>query len=156
FMPPNTGTFGEFGWSGILRGAAVIFVAYLGFDAVSTAAQEATHPKRDLPVGILASLAICSVLYIATAAVLTGLVPFARLNVPDPIALGIDATGLLWLRPAVKLGAIAALSSVMLVLLLGQPRIFLSMSRDGFLPTAFQKVHPHFRTPYVATAITGL
>lgn len=155
-LPPNTGTFGEFGWSGVLRGAAVIFVAYLGFDAVSTASQEARNPKRDVPIGMLGSLAICAALYIATALVLTGLVPYQSLSVADPIAVGIDATGVRWLRPVVKLGALAALSSVALVLLLGQARIFLAMSHDGLLPRIVGAVHPRFRTPHVTTAVTGV
>jgi APA family basic amino acid/polyamine antiporter len=126
FLPPNTGHFGEFGWSGVLRGAAVVFFAYIGFDAVSTAAQEARNPQRDMPRGILVSLAICAVLYVAVALVLTGLVPYTQLNVADPIAVGINAAGpsLQWLRLLVKAGAIAGLSSVILVLLMGQPRIF--------------------------------
>lgn len=155
FIPENTGTFGEFGWTGIFRGAAVIFFAYIGFDAVSTAAQEAKNPQRDLPIGILGSLAICTVLYILVGLVLTGIVPYPKLAVPDPIAVGIDATGLTWLSPFVKLGAIAGLSSVILVMLLGQPRIFFTMANDGLLPPAFAKVHPKFKTPYISTIITG-
>lgn len=158
FMPKNTGVFGQFGWSGLLRGAGVVFFAYIGFDAVSTAAQESRNPQRDMPVGILASLAICAVLYVAVSLVLTGLVPYTKLGVPDPIAVGIDAAGpsLFWMRPLVKAGAIAGLSSVIMVLLLGQTRIFFSMSKDGLLPSFFARVHPRFQTPYVATLVTGV
>ncbi|HET7459404.1 MAG TPA: amino acid permease [Gemmatimonadaceae bacterium] len=155
FVPPNTGEFGHFGWSGVLRGAAVMFFAYIGFDAVSTAAQEARRPQRDMPIGILASLAICTVLYIAVAVVLIGIVPYTRLNVADPLAVGIDATGLTWLSPVIKVSALFGLFSTMLVQLLGQTRIFYSMSRDGLLPDAFGRVHPRFRTPHVSTALTG-
>ena len=155
FVPPNTGSFGSFGWSGVLRGAGVMFFAYIGFDAVSTAAQEAKNPQRDMPIGILASLAICTVLYIAVAIVLIGIVPYPKLNVADPLAVGIDATGLTWFSPVLKVSALFGLFSTMLVTLLGQTRIFYSMSRDGLLPGLFQKVHPTFRTPYVSTALTG-
>jgi len=155
FIPPNTGSFGHFGWSGILRGAGVMFFAYVGFDAVSTAAQEAKNPQRDMPIGILASLAICTVLYIAVAIVLLGIVPYSKLNVADPLAVGVDATGLTWFSPVLKVSALFGLFSTMLVTLLGQTRIFFSMSRDGLLPALFQKVHPTFRTPYVSTALTG-
>ena len=155
FIPPNDGEFGRFGWSGILRGAAVIFFAYIGFDAVSTAAQEARRPQRDMPVGILASLGICTVLYIVVAIVLLGIVPYRRLNVADPIAVGIDATGLTWLSPVIKVSALFGLFSTMLVTLLGQTRIFFSMSRDGLLPAAFGRVHPRLKTPHVSTALTG-
>jgi len=156
FIPPAAGP-GRFGWDGILRGAGVIFFAYIGFDAVSTAAQEAKNPKRDMPIGILASLAICTVLYIVVALILTGIVPYTELNVPDPIAVGINALGpgLAWMRPIVKIGAIAGLSSVILVMMLGQPRVFFSMSKDGLLPPLFSAVHPRFRTPWLATILTG-
>ncbi|MDB4947798.1 MAG: amino acid permease [Gemmatimonadetes bacterium] len=155
FVPPNTGHFGDFGWSGVLRGAAVMFFAYIGFDAVSTAAQEAKNPQRDMPIGILLSLGICTVIYIAVAVVLMGIVPYARLNVPDPLAVGIDATGLRWFSPVVKVSALFGLFSTMLVTLLGQTRIFFTMSRDGLLPDAFGRVHPRFRTPHVSTALTA-
>jgi APA family basic amino acid/polyamine antiporter len=155
FLPPNTGTFGEFGWSGVMRGAAIMFFAYIGFDAVSTAAQESRNPQRDMPVGILASLAICTVIYIAVAVVLLGIVPYRQLNVADPLAVGIDATGLTWFSPVVKISALFGLFSTMLVQLLGQSRIFYSMSRDGLLPELFGKVHPRFRTPHLSTVITG-
>lgn len=156
FIPPNTGTFGHFGVSGILRGAGVMFFAYIGFDAVSTAAQEAKNPQRDMPIGILASLAICTVLYIGVAVVLLGIVPYQKLNVADPLAVGIDATGLTWFSPVLKVSALFGLFSTMLVTLLGQTRIFFSMSRDGLLPQLFQRVHPTFRTPHVSTIVTGL
>jgi APA family basic amino acid/polyamine antiporter len=149
--------FGKFGISGILRGAGVIFFAYIGFDAVSTAAQEAKNPQRDMPIGILGSLGISTVLYILVAIVLTGIVSYTMLNVPDPVAVGVDAMGkgMFWLRPIVKMAAIAGLSSVILVMLLGQPRIFYTMAKDGLLPPVFSKVHPKFQTPYVSTIITG-
>jgi basic amino acid/polyamine antiporter, APA family len=149
--------FGKFGFSGVLRGAGVIFFAYIGFDAVSTAAQEAKNPQRDMPIGILGSLGISTILYILVAIVLTGIVSYKTLNVADPVAVGVDAMGkgMFWIRPIVKIAAIAGLSSVILVMLLGQPRIFYSMSKDGLLPPVFSKVHPKFKTPYISTIITG-
>ncbi len=158
FIPEQgPGGFGNFGWSGVVRGSAVVFFAYIGFDAVSTAAQEARNPKRDLPIGILASLAICTVLYIGMALVMTGLVPYTQLNVPHPVFVAIDAAGpaLKWLTYFINIGAIAGLSSVVLVMLLGQPRVFYSMARDGLLPPIFGQVHPRFQTPWLATIITG-
>ncbi len=138
-----------------MRGAGVMFFAYIGFDAVSTAAQEAKNPSRDMPIGILGSLAICTVIYIAVAIVLLGIVPYSRLNVADPLAVGIDATGITWLSPIIKMAALFGLFSTMLVNLPAQTRIFYSMSRDRLLPTIFSAVHPRFRTPHVSTVVTG-
>jgi len=156
FIPPNTGTFGSFGWSGILRGAGMIFFAYIRFDAVSTASQEARNPGRDMPIGILVSLAICTVIYIAVGIVMTGLVPYQKLNVPSPLALAVQSTGVRWLPPIVNIGAICGISSVILVNMLAQSRIFYSMSRDGLLPPLFARLHPRYRTPHITTAITGI
>jgi basic amino acid/polyamine antiporter, APA family len=157
FIPPNTGKFGGYGWSGIARGAAVIFFAYIGFDAVSTAAQEAKNPKKDMPVGILGSLVICTVLYILVSGLLTGVVPYTALNVSDPVAVGIDAIpGVRWGSFLVKVGAIFGLGTVMLVMLLGQSRVFYSMSRDGLLPRWASAIHPRFRTPWISTMLVGL
>jgi len=155
FLPANTGTFGDFGWSGVLRGAGLIFFAYIGFDAVSTAAQEAKNPEHDMPIGILGSLAISTVLYIGVVLVLTGVTPFTRLNVPDPLAVAVDSTPVHWLSPIVKAGAILGTTAVILVMLLGQTRIFYTMAFDGLLPKTFGKVHPRFRTPYKSTALVG-
>jgi APA family basic amino acid/polyamine antiporter len=157
FIPPNTtGVYGNFGFSGILRAAGVIFFAYIGFDAVSTAAQEARNPQRDLPFGILMGLGICTLLYILMAAVLTGLLPYAQLNDAAPVAIALEAhAGLKWLSAFVVPGAIFGLTSVILVMILGQSRILLAMSRDGLLPQAFGSVHERYRTPHVATAVTA-
>ncbi len=156
FIPLNTGEFGHYGWSGIARGAGVIFFAYIGFDAVSTAAQEAKNPQRDMPIGILGSLVICTILYILVSGLLTGVVSYTTLNVPDPVAVGIDHTGVRWGSVLVKLGAIAGLGSVMLVMLLGQSRVFFSMSRDGLLPQWAGAVHPRFRTPWISSITVGI
>jgi APA family basic amino acid/polyamine antiporter len=133
----------------------VVFFAYIGFDAISTAAQEAREPNRDMPIGILGSLAICTVLYVAVGFVLTGIVPFDRLNVPDPIAVGIDAAGIGWLSPLIKLGIVLGLTSVILIMLMAQPRIFRAMAHDGLLPQVLAKIHPRFQTPHVATIGCG-
>ncbi|MHB8202197.1 MAG: amino acid permease [Desulfomonilaceae bacterium] len=156
FIPPNSGKYGQFGWSGVIRGAGVVFFAYVGFDAVSTAAQEAKDPQKHMPIGILGSLALCAVLYVLFALVLTGMVNYSRLNVANPVALAVDATGIRWLAVFVKLGAIAGLTSVILVLLMGQARIFFSMAHDGLLPAFFSKAHPRFGTPANTSMVTGL
>jgi APA family basic amino acid/polyamine antiporter len=168
FIPANTGRFGEYGWSGVLRGAGVIFFAYIGFDAVSTSAQEARNPQRDMPRGILGSLAICTVLYVLVSGVMVGLVPYREmLNEPAPLVVAIEAAagraaGTAWAQPMeivkilVTVGALAGLTSVMVVMMLAQPRIFLSMSRDGLLPAWAARVHPRFHTPVVSTIVTGI
>ena len=158
FIPQNTGTFGQYGWSGIMRAAGVIFFAYIGFDAISTTAQEAKNPQKDMPWAILGSLAVCTILYILVGLVMTGIVYFPNLNDPAPMAVAINTAGegLMWLRYPIKIGAIAGLSSVILILLMGQPRIFYSMSKDGLLPSVFSKVHPKFQTPYITTILTGV
>jgi APA family basic amino acid/polyamine antiporter len=156
FIPPSSGQPGFFGFSGIVRGAGIMFFAYLGFDAVSTAAQEAKNPKRDMPIGILGSLFACTAIYIVFSLVLTGVVPYTELNVPAPVAVAIDAMRLFWLSPLVKIAAIIGLMSVMMVQLIGQPRIFFTMAKDGLLPAAAAKVHPKHGTPHVTTIATGL
>ena len=158
YIPENTGQFGKFGWSGILTGAGVIFFAYIGFDAISTVAQEAKNPQKDMPKGILYSLLICTILYILVTIVLTGMVDYRELNVPAPIALAIDRIGgkLQWLIPCIKIGAIAGLSSVVLVMVMAQSRIFYTMSNDGLLPPVFSGLHKRFRTPARTTVIVGI
>src|SRR2546430_725234 len=165
FIPENTGTFGEYGWSGILRGAGVIFFAYIGFDAVSVAAQEAKNPQKDMPVGILGSLVVCTILYILVSGVMVGLVPYAQMKgSPAPMVVAIRAAeaasgGSSVLRAMtmlVELGAIAGLSSVMVVMMMAQPRIFYSMANDGLLPPFAKKIHPKFRTPHITSMITGV
>jgi len=148
FIPPNTGQFGEFGWSGIVSGAGVIFFAYIGFDAVSTAAQEAKRPQRDMPVGIIGSLLVCTVLFVLYSYVLTGVVNYKELNVAAPLSIALTRIPIPWLSTAMNLAVLAGLTSVMLVMLLGQSRVFYTMSRDGLLPPLFSSVHPKFRTPW--------
>jgi APA family basic amino acid/polyamine antiporter len=157
FIPPNTGHFGEFGWSGVFRGAGLIFFAYIGFDVVSTAAQEAKNPQKDMPKGILGSLLICTALYVLVSLTLTGLVRYDQLNVPHPVAYALEQIPQLsWLRPFITLGAVLGLGSVVLVMLLGQSRVFYSMSRDGLLGPWAGKVHPRYRTPYLSTIYVGI
>lgn len=155
FIPDATAP-GVYGWGGIFRAASIIFFAYVGFEAVSTAAQEAKDPQKDMPFGILMSLFICTLLYMGVAGVLTGIVPFKMLNVADPMAVAVDYIGLGWFAFAVKIGAITGLTSVMLVLLYGQTRIFFTMSKDGLLPVALSKVHAKFQTPYINTLIVAV
>ncbi len=157
FIPPNTGTFGEFGWSGVLKGSAVIFFAYVGFDNVSCAAQETRNPQRDMPVGLLGCLAICSLLFVGVSIVLTGMVHYTKLNVDAPFVFAlqqVQAPG--WLRVSIEIATLAGLTSVCLVSLLGQPRIFFSMAKDGLLPASFSKLHPRFKTPHITTILTGI
>jgi APA family basic amino acid/polyamine antiporter len=157
FVPPNAGEWGTYGWSGVLRGAGLIFFAYIGFDAVSTAAQEARNPQKDMPVGILGSLAICTLLYVLVSLVLTGLLSYKELNVPSPVITVVERIPqLAWFRPVITLGAVLGLGSTILVMLLGQSRVFYSMSRDGLLGPWAGKVHPRFRTPYLSTIYTGI
>lgn len=153
FIPPNTGVFGEFGWSGIFRAAGVVFFAYIGFDAVSTAAQETTNPQKAIPIGILGSLLICTVLYVFFAFVMTGLANYRELDVAAPVAVAISKTPFPWLHHLVKLAILAGFTSVILVMLLGQSRIFYSMAKDGFLPKVFSIIHPKFKTPWRSNLI---
>ena len=156
FIPPNTGTFGQFGWTGVFRATGVIFFAYIGFDAVSVAAQEARNPQRDIPLGILGSLLICTVLYMLMSWVVTGIAAYQTLNVAHPVSQAIEAIpATTWLAPYVNVGAIVGLASVVLVLLLGQSRIFYAMAKDGMIPQLFSEIHPRFRTPWRGSLITG-
>jgi APA family basic amino acid/polyamine antiporter len=157
YIPPNTGEFGHFGWSGVLRGAAIIFFSYVGFDTASTTALEARNPQRDLPIGILGALLISALLYVGMSAVITGMVPYTALGVDAPVAIALDAhPPLHWLGVFVKIGAIIGMTSVVLGSLLGQPRILLAMADDGLLPPAIARCHPRFKTPHVATVVTGV
>ncbi len=156
FIPANTGTFGQFGWTGVFRATGVIFFAYIGFDAVSVAAQEARNPQRDIPIGILGSLLLCTVLYMLMSWVVTGIAPYQTLNVAHPVSQAVEAIkGTAWLAPFVNVGAIVGLASVVLVLLLGQSRIFYAMAKDGMIPPLFAEIYPRFRTPWRGSLITG-
>lgn len=155
FIPANEGP-GKFGWDGVLRGAAMVFFAYIGFEATSVAAQESKNPQRDMPIGMLASLAVCTVLYIGMAAVMTGLTPYYLLGTDQPVVTAVATHSELgWLRIVVEIGALIGLSSVVLVMIIGQPRIFMIMGRDGLLPPVFTRIHPKYRTPHINTLITG-
>lgn len=156
FIPPNTGVREHFGWTGVMAGAGIVFFAYIGFDAVSTAAQEARNPKRDMPIGIIGSLLVCTVLYIAVSAIATGVVPYAELDVAAPIAVAAKRAGMEWTKTLIVLGAVAGLSSVILVMMLGQSRVLWAMSKDGLLPEFIKAVHPKFKTPWLTTIITGV
>jgi len=157
YLPANTGKEGEFGVSGLLRGTAIIFFSYVGFDAASTTARETRNPQRDVPLGILGALVISAILYVAMSAVLTGMVPYQKLGVDAPVAVALDAHPQLgWLGSLVKIGAVVGMTSVILMSMLGQPRIFLAMADDGLLPPSMRKVHPKYRTPHIATAITTI
>ena len=155
FIPPNTGVFGQFGISGVFQGATMVFFSYCGFDAVSTAAQESRRPQRDIPIGILVSLVVATILYVAVSFVLTGIVPYQKLSVAQPIAVGIAATGLGWLETVIEVGAIAGLTSVLMVQIYGQTRIFFTMSQDGLLPAAVSRVSAKRGTPVLITWVTG-
>ncbi|MDV3468870.1 amino acid permease [Stenotrophomonas sp. C3(2023)] len=156
FIPDNEGP-GRYGMEGVLRGAAMVFFAYIGFEAVSVAAQESHRPQRDMPVGMMLSLVVCTVLYIAMAAVMTGLVPYTLLGTDEPVVTAVAAHPQLgWLRVVVEIGALVGLSSVVLVMIIAQPRIFMIMGRDGLLPPVFTRIHPTYRTPHINTVITGI
>jgi APA family basic amino acid/polyamine antiporter len=156
YLPSNSGEFGHFGFSGVMMGAAIIYFAYIGFDTAATTAQEARDPQRDVPAGILGALVISTVLYVAMAAVMTGMVSYEKLDVAAPVAVALDEhPSLFWLGLPVKIGAIVGMTSVILMSILGQPRIFMAMSRDGLLPRGLQKVHPKYQTPHIGTLITG-
>ena len=156
FVPANTGTFGSFGWSGVLHGASVVFFTYIGFDAVSNCAQEARRPQRDMPLGILGSLAISTALYIAVAAVLVGIVPYRELNVPAPIGLAVERIGQPWLSFLIQVGALVGITTAILVLLYGQSRIFAIMAQDRLMPPLFARLHPTLKTPWASQLLIGV
>jgi APA family basic amino acid/polyamine antiporter len=155
FIPENEGV-GKFGFDGIIKASGMIFFAYIGFEMVSTAAQETINPQKNIPIGIIGSLIICTIIYILVAGVMTGIVDYRELSVPDPIALAVDKIGIKWLSYFIKMGAIAGLSTVMLIVLYGQTRIFYMVSKDGLIPEIFSKIHPKFKTPHINTVIVGI
>jgi APA family basic amino acid/polyamine antiporter len=156
FVPPTTGTFGIFGWSGVLHGASVVFFTYIGFDAVSNCAQEARRPQRDMPIGILGALAISTILYIVVAGVLVGVVPYPELNVAAPVGLAVDRMGIGWFAALIQLGAMMGITTAILVLLYGQGRIFATMAHDGLMPSLFSRVHPRLKTPWLSQILIGV
>jgi len=156
FIPPNEGEFSKFGITGVFTAATTVFFAYVGFDAVSTTAQEAKRPQRDLPIGILGSLAICTVLYLAVCFVMTGVLNYKELTGASPLSKVVESVGWIWLSVIVEIGAIAGLTSVMLINLMGQPRIFYAMAQDGLFPQIATKIHPKYKTPWVTTILTGV
>ncbi|MFN4017710.1 MAG: amino acid permease [Reyranella sp.] len=156
FVPPNAGTFGTFGWSGVLHGASVVFITYIGFDAVSNCAQEARRPQRDMPLGILGALLIATILYVLVAGVLVGVVPYSELNVAAPVGLAVDRMGIGWFAALVQLGAMIGITTAILVLLYGQGRIFATMANDGLMPSLFSRVHPRLKTPWMSQILIGV
>ena len=156
FVPPNDGTFGVFGWSGVLHGASVVFFTYIGFDAVSNCAQEAKRPQRDMPIGIIGALSLSTILYILVAAVLVGIVPYRELNVAAPVGLAAQRMGIGWLALAIQLGALIGITTAILVLLYGQCRIFAAMAHDGLMPPVFSRIHPKLHTPWMSQILIGV
>jgi APA family basic amino acid/polyamine antiporter len=156
FVPPNDGTFGVFGWSGVLHGATVVFITYIGFDSVSNCAQEARNPQRDMPIGIIGALAISTILYILVAAVLVGSVPYRDLNVAAPVGLAVERMGIGWLALLIQLGALIGITTAILVLLYGQSRIFAAMAKDGLMPPLFGAIHPKLKTPWMSQILIGI
>ena len=156
FVPPNAGTFGTFGWSGVLHGASVVFITYIGFDAVSNCAQEARRPQRDMPIGILGALLIATILYVLVAGGLVGVVPYSELNVAAPVGLAVDRMGIGWFAALVQLGALIGITTAILVLLYGQGRIFATMANDGLMPSLFSRVHPRLKTPWMSQILIGV
>ncbi|TAJ94946.1 MAG: amino acid permease [Reyranella sp.] len=156
FVPPNSGTFGTFGWSGVLHGASVVFFTYIGFDAVSNCAPEARRPQRDMPIGILGALVLSTILYVLVAGVLVGVVPYPELNVAAPVGLAVDRMGIGWLAALIQLGAMIGITTAILVLLYGQGRIFATMAHDGLMPPLFSRIHPRLKTPWMSQILIGV